>query len=504
MKKRLIVLLLVLAMSLSIVACNKSNDSGGSGDKVEITAAYHLLPNGLEPLSEDSVQNYAITYHIFDRLVTFDPVTNAWGPAVAKSWERIDDVTWHFEINMDYKFSNGDAITMDDIVYSLLRLRDIPKTADSGNLIDSVTYEGNTLIFKTIDASNTIPSRVLSSSVIVNKKYLEETGDEGLYLKPIGTGPYAVTEFTPGASATIEVWDGYPFTKPQIDIINFIAIEDTSARYMALETGRAQYAHQLSFLEINNAEQNDSLSTVSTTSRRNHCFVFQCERPPFDNPNIRRALTYALDRESYAQLNGGRTPIRSLLFMGYSDYYVESSNLPGYDLEIARQMLADEGYDESNPLRVELVTYQGDPGLELYQSALKSIGVDFVLNIVEFSVFLTHEGAGDFDMVATVQINRGNHPMMDLDRFDYNMAGMRDISFYHDVRVQELVELMRVENDQQRLKEMSVEINDLVGYDVPMVAILLQPILAATHNGLSGVVVDTGNTVSFRSATFNP
>lgn len=498
MKRRIIILLLVLAIVFTLTACNKKK----SGDDVEITVAFHLLPNGLEPLSEDSVQNFAIVYHVYDRLVTFDPLTNAWGPAVAKSWERVDDVTWKFEIDLRYKFQNGDQLTMDDVVYSLLRLRDIPKTADSGNLIQSVTYEGSTLTFVTVNAANTIPSRVLSTAVIVQKKYVENGGDDAIYLNPIGTGPYKVTEFTPGASATIEAWDGYPFDMPQITKINYIAIAENAARYIALETGQCQYAHFLTAYEIDLAEQNDSLATISVMSRRANCWCFNCEQPPFDNINVRRAIIYAFDRAAFCSLQGGRPPIVSMLFAGYDDLYVESANMPHFDLEIARQMLAAEGYDESNPLRFELFGYQADPGHELFQSSLKSIGVEMSINMVEFSVFLAAEGSGGFDLINTTQINRGNHPLMDLDRYDINMLGMRDISRYYNPRVQELVEAMRTENDPARLRAMNIEINDILAQEVPMVGTMLQPIFAAVDKNLTGVVIDPGQIASFRGCTY--
>ena len=498
--KRIPALFAVLVLISALFAvCGNSTPAVAAPS--EITVALHLLTNSLEPLADDTNQNYAIAYHIYDRLVRFDPDSNEWLPAVASSWRRVDDMTMEFEINLDYKFQNGEQLTMDDVVFSLMRLRDIPKTADSGNLIDSITYEGTTLTFKAVSNALTIHTRVLSTAVIVNKKHVESGGD--VYLAPIGTGPYAVTEFTPGASATLEVWDGYPFEKPKIDKINFIGIPENSSRYMALEAGDVHYAHSITANEYRLAQQNDRITAITVGSRRSGIFVFNCELPPFDRVNVRRALMHAFNREAFCALLGGRPQLKSPIFGGYDDYYIEPTNLPEYDLDKARQMLAEEGFNESNPLSIVMIGYFMDPGVEIFQSALRSIGVELILNITEHSVYLANEAAGNFGMEFTTNTNRGSSPLMDLDRFDYtSMRGVRNISYFYHERVQELVELMRTPLDQQTFRELNVELNELLGWEVPMVGIMLQPIFAAADARLTGVVTDRGQILSFRQASF--
>ena len=106
-------------------------------------------------------------------------------------------------------------------------------------------------------------SRVLTTCVVVNKAYVEANGDDAVYMNPIGTGPYKITSFIPGTATAVEVWDGYPFAKPQIDKITFIGITETSARYIAVETGQAQFTGQLTPFEMGLAEADDNLATFS-------------------------------------------------------------------------------------------------------------------------------------------------------------------------------------------------------------------------------------------------
>ena len=508
MKKK-ICILLVLAFIISLAACNKKVDSPAStsgstpaSDPVAITIAFELMANSLDVLAEDSTHNISIAYHIFHRLVEFD-TEYEWHPGIAKSWERIDNLTWEFDINLeDYVFQNGDPLTMDDIVFSILRLKDVPKTADNGALIESVTYEGTKLRIKMVAESNTTLPRVLSTAVIVNKAYIEANGESAINLNPIGTGPYKVTQFTPGTSLTIETWDGYRLEKPQIDSLTFIAIADLSARYIAVETGQIQYAGWLSSLEYDLAVEKDGVSAISLPSKMVNCLSFNCERPPFDNVNVRKALSYAVDRATFCTLLGGRVPVESMLFGGW-DMYVASPNLPEYDLEKAKAMLAEEGFDESNPLSFELFTYQpNEPGLQFYQSTLKSIGVDVSITIAEFSVYIDREGRGDFDVIWTSQVPRGGTPLMDLDRFDYAMVGVRNGSRYNNPRVQEIIARMRITNDDQEMKDLNVEINEILADEVPMYPVYLIPIFSATDSRLDGVVIGGERLQLFNKATF--
>ena len=460
--KKALSLLLILAFLLSLTACGKSGGTpasgspaagspaagsaaaassapasaaagssapSSSGKPVEITVAFATMPNGLDSLSEDGTSNNSIANDVYDHLM-WRGADNTPVPAVAKSVKQVDNVTWEFDINLDYKFQNGDKLTMDDVVFSITRLKDIAKTADIGKLIDSITYKGTILTIKVTQADNTIIPRIIDKALIVDKAYIEKNGNDAVLKNPVGTGPYKVTKFVPGTTVVLETWSGYPFKQPQINKVTYIGIAENANRYISVETGKTQYATLVSNLEMDLAVKNNKLSTLKADSFSNQCFIFQCEKPPFNNVNVRRALTCAFDRDSFCALNGGRPPIVSMVFCGYKDLYTVPDTMPKYDLNQAKKLLADAGYTAANPLKFELLYWTADPGLELYQSTLKSIGVEMSLKQVEFSVYLTREGAGDFTMAWTSQTNKGGNALTDLDRFDYALVGARDIARY--------------------------------------------------------------------------
>ena len=481
-----------------------SSSSGDTSTKkpVEIIAAFNSIPNGLDPISEDVSVNLSISLDVYDRLIWLDGDGN-WLPNAALSWWQVDELNYEFEIDLNLVFQNGDPLTMEDVVFSITRLKDIPKGAEIGTLIDEVTYEGNILRMKITQPDNSIVAKLNTQVVIVNKTYIEENGDDAIYLKPISTGPYKVTEFVPGTRVVIETWDGYAYEKPQIDKITYIPIPENSTRYIAVETGQAQFAALVSDLEVSLAEGNSDLSVLrKTDTSRNPCFAFNCESSLFSNVNVRRALVHAMDLDSMCALMGGRTQNKMMLFAGYPDFYYIPAGFPEYNLEKAKEMLAAEGYSESNPLKFTLTYWVMDPAVELYQSMLSSIGVEMELDFVEFSVYLTREGSGDFDMIFTTQTNRGTHPLTDLDRFNANLIGSRDLSRFYNARVQEIIPIMLSTTDQQELQNLAREISTIIGEEVPMVGVFLTPAISIMDKGLSGVLIRRDLWSTFRHATY--
>ena len=471
------------------------------GKTVEITVAFNALPNGLDPISEDTNTTISVCDHFYDHLVYQDYAFN-WNPGVAKSWKQVDDVTWEFEINLDYVFHNGDKLKMDDVVFSIMRLKDIPKAADNSKPIADVFYQGNILTIKLVAPNNTSIPALLTACIIVNKAYIEAGGDEAIYLKPVGTGPYKMTEFTPGTSVTIETWDGYPFEKPQIDKINFICIPDNASRYIAVETGRVQYAGLVTAFEVNLAKKDGRFNLIEGSSNRTAMYMINVEKGKLGDVNVRRALAHALDRESICDLAGGRPILESVLFGGFPDLYYVSPNLPEFDMAKARELLEAAGVTAASPLNIEVMFFTPDPGVELYQSALKTLNVNLTLTQVEFSAYLARQAQNDYEMCWSAIRNNGGYALTDMDRMDSRFAGSRNLARYNNPVMDELIDKARVTTNQTELLALTKQINDIAAQDCPKIPVFLQGVYAVMDNKLFGVSIRGDLQQNFRYATY--
>lgn len=525
MQKKLVVIMLALALVFSLTACNTTANTGntvspagtaspaneaspanaaspgGSTGKSEITISRVIAPSSLEILDEDNPMATSATYLIFDRLVDFDPITNDWIPQIATSWKQVDDVTWDFTINLDVTFHNGDKLTMDDVVYSFDRMADFPRAVDNWNMVDSVSYEGNIFTIKFKNNYITTPAKVLVQSFIVNKAYIEANGKDAIFLKPVATGPYKVTAFTPLASVDLEAYDGYYGKKPSIDIIHYIGIPENDARYIALESGQIQFAGDLDKISYDLAADDPNLAQIGSLSKNNVCIAFNCQRAPFDNVNVRRALVASLNIEAYAAFNNEKVA-KSLLYTGYDDIYYEGKNYPQFDLQKAKEMLAAEGYNEKNPLKFELLCVNTYAGQEMWQADLKSIGVEMTLTRPEFGTYVARETASDFDVLTTGQGNRGSNPYTDLDRFSNDMFGSRNFCLYTTPEVQNLINKIRITTEATERANLSHQLEDILSQDCPMVGIFNSFTRGVTAKGLEGIVFNGWTTALIRNAYF--
>ena len=524
MKKRILVILLALALALAFSACgggggggggttdkpsggssggDSGGDSGGGGGGAgEVTIALNGVPNGLDPISEDIMNStVSICNLIFDRLMDFDADFNMI-PGVANSMKMENDgMTFNFDINTGFTFHNGDPLTMDDVVYSVERLKEIPKSADAAEPIESVTADGNTLKIKLKEANNVSMPKILAQCIIVNKKNIEANGDAAIYTDVIGTGPYMVASFTPGASIVLEAMASHPLTAAKAGKLSFIPIAENTNLYIAVETGQAQYAGFVSAREIELARANDNLTTIVGKSNGIRNFCINCQAPPFDNKNVRLAMSYAYDRASVGALDGGRTPAESMLFTGFDSYRV-SKDLPAFDLEKAKELLAAEGYNESNPLKFNINYYKPDPSLEFYQSQLQSIGVDVSIELQEFTVWLENETTDNFQMEWLKVENVAGTPLQDLQRFDPDFPS-RNISNWSDPALTALIKQAYVENDQTKLSDLFTQINDIVTQNAPHIPGFLDPMLAVMDKNLSGVEIRPDGVQMFRNIAYN-
>jgi len=253
---------------------------------------------------------------------------------------------------------------------------------------------------------------------------------------------------------------------------------------------------------MNTAETNPDLATMIVPSSNITTFVCNTTREPFDNVDVRRGLAYAFDRVSFAEMQDYREICKGPLFAGW-DLYYESANMPDYDLDKARELLEGAGISKDNPLTIDMWIPLGESGLELYQSTLRDLGIELVVNAPEFTVYLEHETSGDFDMLYTVNWNTGGTPLSDLERFDKNYIGTRNASAYDNAEAQSLIEQMRTTfDDDAKLKDLSVQLVDLVSQDCVQYPCFYETQLAAMDKNLVGVTQSSDAIYSFRNAEY--
>ncbi|MCC4246491.1 ABC transporter substrate-binding protein [Stappia indica] len=340
---------------------------------------------------------------LYSPLVTFDTKGEI-VPAVAESWEQPDAATIVFRLREGVTFHDGSALTADDVVFSLERIRDEATGATlRGYLVDCTIAKVDE---RTVEVKKSEPDASLLSvlalpeAAMVSKAWVES----GVNIKSQanGTGPFTLAEYESGVRARLAANPSYFVEgEPKLKAVDFRMIKSDDARVSALRSGQLDMIDFVPWKDIDMLARMPNFE-VDSASGAFMSVWFNATRAPFDDPRVRRAMAFAVDREaiSRAAFFGHGTPIFSVPTPPDSPYF--NADLKGtvsLDIEKAKALLAEAGHGEG--LDMELIVYQGlgiyTTTAQILQANLKEIGVNVSIRLVEWSDLVSRKNGADYD-----------------------------------------------------------------------------------------------------------
>ncbi|GLY15104.1 glutathione ABC transporter substrate-binding protein [Kineosporia sp. NBRC 101677] len=377
------------------------SDSGSGGTTSQtLTTIIGNDIDSLDPQAQGTTSVMQIVDMMVEELTAIDATGTA-QPELAESWETSEDgKTWTFKLKSGVKFSDGAAFDAEAAKFSLDRLLspDTYKAAPNElAVIDSVeATDASTL---TITTKTPFPALAQALSLpiagVISPDSVTAEGNTAEQIKvPVGTGPYVYDSYTAGDHITMTRNDAYWGEEPAYQTQTYRFVTDASARMAALQSGDAQViasppASSLSQLE-NSAEQ-DLLLFDSSYSVQIGFNTQNSKNPKLNDPKVRQALSLAIDRDTVIEkvLFGTGTQLTGPLpksVAGNAD-----AEMPGYDPDQARQLLAEAG---ASDLKLTMVSSDGR-FLNDYKVAqavagyLRDVGVEVTLeNPTDFTTYL--------------------------------------------------------------------------------------------------------------------
>ncbi|MEE2059216.1 ABC transporter substrate-binding protein [Rhodococcus artemisiae] len=314
----------LFAASLLLTACGGSGESNGSasaaGGRIDKDAslryAWTTPPGNLDPHRSG---NYSVDFNylapVYDRLTqtVSGPET---APMLAESWEFAPDgLSATFHLRSDATFHDGSPVNADAVVQSLNRARDPQQAlvAQSFSMIsDVVAVDEHTVRIDTNRPAADLPA-VLSSTVgaIINPAALDSGVD--LTIETAGSGPYVPTRIRLGDHISYERYDNYWAADAQnYKTLDILGIPDDNARLNAFRSGQldAMLAKAGQYDELEQLTTSSGLSMHSFPAATYYAIQLDIGQPGFEDPRVRQALNYAVDREAInsAFLNGQCEP----------------------------------------------------------------------------------------------------------------------------------------------------------------------------------------------------
>ncbi|MBO7048963.1 MAG: hypothetical protein J6W68_03570 [Spirochaetia bacterium] len=393
MKKTLLVCLM-----LSVAFCLYA---GGSGEKKgkaveEIVVAVPALPATLDPgdNSNQTIAMYKVFMNMYDTLIKIDYRNNTGTePGLAESWKRIDDTTMELYLRKGAKFHDGSEFSADDVLTLFGPRRPFSKDSIMGkdknfpNFKEVQKIDDYTVRIITKKPEPTLEQILsLPSYSIISGKAFNAQDYKEWQFKPIGTGPYKIVDFADTEHLILEANEDYWGGKPAYKKITFKVVPEVAARIAGLQAGDFHIITDVPpdlFSSLTSAPGIEVVGGAITTARS---VVYNMHKPYMD-VHLRKALTYAIDRELLVKTlwNGLVEVPNGIQWPVYGDMYIKEHPKAIYDVELAKKELAQSKYNgETLVYRVLKDYYTVE--LDTAQACVemwKKIGVNVEIQVCE-------------------------------------------------------------------------------------------------------------------------
>ncbi len=387
-----------------------AKDRSGSGGTLTIAMSAGNIPYPNTPPNEGFEGRRFVGYQIYDGILNFNldqaetvPVP---GPGLAESWTVGDDkLTWTFKLRQGVKFHDGSALDVDAIVFNLDRMlnKDFEhydpdvSLLNRSNLIAVDTYkkvDETTFEIKTKYPFSIMPYE-MAFITIASPTTIKKVGNKEFIKTPVGTGPFKVTRYVDGQVLELEPNADYWGGKPKLDKLILRPMPDPATRLAALQSGEVQWAEVPPPDSV--AQLRSSGFNVLLKQYPHTILIFlNLKDPPFDNPKVRQALQYAIDRDKMCTdlLNGLCVPSHQYWYEGHPWFNTTVGKRYSYDPAKAKQLLAEAGFPNGVSINVTYPTGGSgnmwpQPMMELLQANFKAVGVDMKITPLEWNNILT-------------------------------------------------------------------------------------------------------------------
>ncbi|PSH70754.1 ABC transporter substrate-binding protein [Phyllobacterium brassicacearum] len=408
-----------LAAAVTLAAFNIGGAFAGKPDN-SIRFAYDQAPESVDPYFNNVRIGVIIGQHVWDTLIYRNPETGEYKGELASAWQQVDDRTIEFDLQHGIKFHNGEEFDADDVVYTLNYVADPKHGVTTQQNVAWIEKAEKIDKYKVrLTTKEVFPAAIeyLSGPVVIHpNEYYEKVGPEGMNAKPVGTGPFRVTEYDVGKSITLEKNPDYFADSPKkqgpIEKIVIRFIPDRQTQMAEVLSDGVDF---IMYVPKDQAEQLEAVPNLQVVSGETMRIAFMQMNSQENTPSkalkderVRKAIIYAIDRETMVKeiVGAGSRVLNTICFP--KQFGCTDEGAPGYEYnpDKAKALLAEAGY--ANGLELDLVAYRERNQTEAIIGYLKAVGINANLQFLQYAAMrdlirsnkamLTHQTWGSFSV----------------------------------------------------------------------------------------------------------
>ncbi|MEK4029705.1 ABC transporter substrate-binding protein [Pseudobacillus sp. FSL P4-0506] len=432
-------------------------------------------------------------------------------PNLAKEWENPDEKTYIYHIRDDVTFSDGSPMTMEDVMFSMERIKDPATASYVGWMyenVEKIEQDGDWTIKVTLSEPDALWQYVPATTAghVISKKYFEEHKEN--FGKPegglLGTGSFKFVSWQTGSEIVLEKNENYWNKEggPYVDKAVFKVIPEGTTRITGLKTGQLNIATELPLDLVEKIKEMDNVRLDTSDSYLIDGIEFNTQRKPFDDPKVRQAMNYALDKDKIlkqivkdAGIPAEGSTVPPVMWTFSKDKWeAAKKELPDYSSNIkkAKKLLAESSVP--NGFKATIST-DGDSlrmnaALAL-QAAVKPLGIELEVEKLTGEELMTRTfgGARDYDIAVQNWGSDFPDPSGNLSPLFHsaNTAdGGANYANYKNPEVDKLLEEQNKLIDHDKRAELMIQAQKIIAEDSPWITLSHQKQMMAMTNNVEG------------------
>ncbi len=481
-------------MKLRIAACAAAAllamlpSCAGAQPQGELRVGIPWTPENLDPTMNLSSIRAMVGVTMFDSLVGRD-ADNRIVPQLAESWRLVDDTTWQLKLRRSVVFHDGEPFNAEAVRFTFQRVLDpeqkSPNRANMAEIARVDVIDDYTVNLVTRQPYAPLINRLLDFP-IVPPRYAAEKGNQGMALRPVGTGPYRFVELVKDDRLVVEAFDRHWRGAPRIRRVVYKPIPEPFTRAAALRNNEVDL---ITTIPPNLARELEGVGGIRAQRVPSSWIIYlglNAFRKPLSDVRVRQALNYATDVEAIVKnvLEGNGRRLEGPLTPQMFGYDASVKGYP-HDPARARKLLAEAGYPDGLEITLESPAgrYQGDKEIaEALGGQWQKAGFRPRVQVAEWGAYFKRYLGKQFQDAYLLGLGG---PMQDADEL-YNLVSSKGRGLYYkNERVDALFDLGRGTMDMAKRRHVYRDLARAMVEDATWVFLLQQVDIYASRERLT-------------------
>jgi ABC-type transport system substrate-binding protein len=450
----------------------------------------------LDPRTIDTQEGYIACANIYDCLVLYDLGATTIRPGLAESWEISDDgLVYTFNLRQGVNFHDGAPFNADAVVtwFNSIKEGAPGSQYDATRMvymadfitdwIDSVEAVDESTVRMTLPApySPLLANLAIPIASIVSPTAIA-AGLDSVSVNPSGTGAFRLArpeDWTRDSQLVLEANPDYWGGAPKVEQFIIKVVPEGSTRLQQIETGELDIAWALTPEDVERARENPDLVVVEDAGLNTNAVQLDVKQEPFTSKEVRQALHYAVNKDELSEglYNGNMVTAGGVLPPVDWAYNPDLKSYP-YDPDRARELLAEAGYDEGNPLIFTFMAYTiprgynpvGDRLATAIQEYWSDVGVEADIQTAEWTQYRDDRRANKYQCsLVGWQGDNGDPDNFLYTFFSSASIGAENTSRYENPEVDDLLNQAKEVSDQEERKALYNKAEQIIVDDAPWV-----------------------------------